>query len=140
MKDVRTQLVTALIVAITAKATGLTAYTKIPKGDSSNPIVFPFIYIADITDTEDGPKNQFMYSYDMDLEIVYSGLTDKAAMWTAVDKIKQIINNNVPFALTGNFSIMEMTLIDTTETEDLLNSIDVDTTTIRVNFLIEDNN
>ena len=140
MKDCRTSLITALITAIDGQATGLMPYTKVPKGDAANPIAYPFIYITDITDVEDGPKNQFMYSYDLDMELVYKDLTDKAAMWTAVDLIKQLINNDVPFALTGGFSIMELTLIDTIETEDLLNSQDVDTTIIRVNFMIEDNN
>jgi hypothetical protein len=140
MRDVRTQLVTALITAIAAKSTGLTPYTKIPQGDASNPISYPFIYITDITDIENGPKNQFMYEYDLSVQLVYKDLTDLSTMWTAVDKIKQIINNNVPFALTGNFAIMEATLIDTDETEDLMDSQVVDTTIIRINFLIEDNN
>jgi hypothetical protein len=135
MKDCRTQLITGLITAIDAKSTGLTVYTKVPKS-----IAYPFIYLTDIIDNENGPKNQFMYSYDVSLELVYKDLTDKAAMWTAVDKIKQIINNDSPFTITGGFKIMDMTLIDTTETEDLLNSQEVDTATIRVNFNIEDNN
>ncbi len=135
MKDCRTQLVTAFITAIDAKSTGLTVYTKVPKS-----VVYPYLYLTEIIDIENGNKNQFMYSYDVSLELVYKDLTDKTAMWTAVDLIKQIINNNVPFSLTGGFAIMEMTLVDTTEAEDLLNSQEVDTTTIRVKFDIEDNN
>lgn len=135
MRDVRTQLVTGLKTAIDAKATGLTFYTKVPKG-----VTYPFINVTEIIDLENGPKNQFMYSYDVSLELVYKDLTDKTAMWAAVDKVKQIINNDSPFTITGNFKIMDMTLIDTTETEDLLNSQEVDTATIRVNFNIEDNN
>ena len=135
MKDCRTSLVTAFITAINAKSTGLTVYTKVPKS-----VVYPYLYLTEIIDIENGNKNQFMYSYDVSLELVYKDLTDKTAMWTAVDLIKQIINNNVPFSLTGGFAIMEMTLVDTTEAEDLLNSQEVDTTTIRVKFDIEDNN
>jgi hypothetical protein len=140
MKDCRTPLVTGLITAIAAKATGLTPYTKVPKGDFNNPIAYPFYYITNITDIEDGPKNQFMYSYDLDIEVVFADLTTKETMWTAVNSIKEIINNCVPFTITGGFEIMSMTLISTDETEDLLNSQDVDTTIIRVNFQIEDNN
>lgn len=135
MRDCKTQLVTAFITAINAKSTGLTVYTKVPKS-----VVYPYLYLTEIIDIENGNKNQFMYSYDMSLELVYKDLTDKTAMWTATDKIKQIINNDVPFSLTGGFAIMEMTLVDTTEAEDLLNSQEVDTTTIRVKFDIEDNN
>jgi hypothetical protein len=135
MKDCRTQLITGLKTAIDAKSTGLTFYTKVPKS-----VVYPFINITEIIDSENGPKNQFMYSYDVSIELVYKDLTDKAAMWTEVDKVKQIINNDSPFTITGSFIIMDMTLIDTTETEDLLNSQEVDVTTIRVNFNIEDNN
>ena len=140
MKDCRTELVTALIVAINAKATGLTPYTKVPKGDAANPILYPFIYITDISDVENGPKNQFFYDYDLSIEIVYKNLTDKAAMWATVNSIKEIFCNDSPFDLTGGFEIMQALLIDTTETEDLLNSQDVDTTTIRINFQIEDKN
>jgi len=135
MKDCRTSLVTALITAIDTQSTGLTVYTKVPKSVS-----YPYIYITEIIDTEDGPKNIYIYNYDVSLELVYKDLTDKSAMWAAVDLIKQIITNRTPFALTGGFYIMQATLIDTTEAEDLLNSQEVDTTTIRVNFMIEDNN
>ena len=135
MKDCRTSLVTALITAIDKQSTGLTVYTKVPKSVS-----YPYIYITEIIDTEDGPKNIYIYNYDVSLELVYKDLTDKSAMWIAVDLIKQIITNRTPFTLTGGFYIMQATLIDTTEAEDLLNSQEVDTTTIRVNFMIEDNN
>jgi hypothetical protein len=140
MRDVRKQLVIGLITAINAKATGLTVYTKIPKGDASNPISYPYIFIAEIFDTEDGPKNKFMYQYEVTLQVVYKDLTSKLDMWTTVDLIKQIINNDSPFTLTDNFKIMEAILIDTDETEDLVDSQDVDTTIIRINFMIEDNN
>jgi citrate lyase synthetase len=135
MRGCRTQLVTGLITAINAKATGLTVYTKVPKS-----VVYPYLYLTEIIDIENGSKNQFMYDYDMSLELVYKDLTDKTAMWTAVDLIKQIITNREPFSITGGFNIMAMTLVDTTEAEDLLNSQEVDTTTIRVNFDIQDNN
>ena len=140
MKDVRKQLSIGLITAINAKSTGLTVYTKIPKGDALNPISYPFIYISEIYDYEDGPKNQFMYQYEVVLEVVYKDLNSKIAMWTTVDKIKQTINNNSPFTLTDNFKIMESTLISTEETETLINSQEVSTTIIRMNFQIEDNN
>lgn len=135
MKDVRTSLVTALITAINAKATGATVYTKVPKG-----VVYPYIYLTNIVDSEDGGKNQFMYSYDLDIEVVYKDLTEKTAMWETVDSIKEIINNCEPFALTGGFKINSIELIDTDETEDLVDSQEVDVTTIRVNFDIEDGN
>jgi hypothetical protein len=140
MRDCRTSLITALITAINGQSTGLTAYTKIPKGDFSNPISYPFYHITNITDVEDGPKAQFMYSYELDIETVYANLTDKAVMWGVADSIKQLFCNGSPFALTGGFDIMQALLIDTVETEDLLNSQEVDTTTIRMRFEIQDNN
>ena len=123
------------LIAQGDEATGLTFYTKIPKG-----VVYPYIYVAEIFDIEDGPKGTFMYQYEVTLQVVYSDVTDKTAMWTAVDKIKQIIVEGVPFAITGNFEIMEVTLIDTDETIDLVDSMEVDTTIIRMNFMIQDNN
>lgn len=135
MKDCRTQLITGLKAAIDAKSTGLTFYTKVPKSAS-----FPYIYVSELYDIENGNKKQFMYQYEVTLQVVYKDLTDKTSMWTAVDKIKQVINNDSPFSITGNFKIMEATLIDTDETIDLIDSMEVDTTIIRLNFQIEDNN
>lgn len=135
MNDARKQLIIGLKAAIDAKATGLTVYTKVPKSAS-----YPFIYIAEIYDTEDGPKNQFMYQYDVTIQLVYKDLTDKSDMWDDVSTIKELITNRSPFAITGGFSIMDATLIDTDETTDLMDSQEVDTTIIRVNFQIEDNN
>lgn len=135
MKDARVELITGLKSAIDTKSTGLTVYTKVPKS-----VVYPYIYITDIFDIEDGSKQQFMYQYDVSIEIVYSDITDKAAMWGTVNSVKEIINNRSPFAIGGNFNIMSATLIETTETEDLVNSQEVNVTIIRVNFEIEDNN
>jgi hypothetical protein len=140
MRDCRTSLITALITAISGQSTGLTAYTKIPKGDLSNPISYPFFYITNIADVENGPKTQFMYDYELDIEIVYADVTDKSVMWGVADSIKQLFCNGSPFALTGGFSIMQALLVDTVETEDLLNSQEVDTITIRMRFEIQDNN
>lgn len=135
MRDVRKQLAIGLKTAIDAKATGLTFYTKVPKS-----AVYPYIYVAEMFDIENGSKQQFIYEYEVTLQIVYKDLTDKSDMWETVDSIKQIINNNSPFTLTDNFKIMEATLIDTDETIDLVDSQEVDTTIIRINFMIEDNN
>jgi len=135
MRDCRTELITALKTAIDAKSTGLTFYTKVPKG-----VTYPFIHVTEIIDSENGSKQQFMYSYDVSIELVYKDLTDKTAMWSNIDKVKQIITNVTPFAIGGGFNIMAATLIDTSETEDLLNSQEVDVAIIRVNFEIEDQN
>ena len=135
MKDVRKQLMIGLKSAVDGLSTGLTFYTKIPKG-----ISYPYIYVAEIFDIEDGSKQQFMYQYEVTLEITYKDITDKTDMWDAVDSLKGLINNNEPFSLTDNFKIMECTLIDTDEIEDLVESQNVDTTILRINFMIEDNN
>ena len=135
MKDGRTSLITGLKAAIDAKSTGLTFYTKVPKSAS-----YPFIYVTDIYDIEDGNKKQFMYQYELTVQVVYKDLTDKSAMWAAVNSIKEIIVKGSPFSISGGFNIMEMTLIDTDETTALIDSQEVDTTIIRMNFQIEDNN
>lgn len=135
MKDVRKQLAIALVAAIKAAIPGRNVYTKVPKG-----VTYPYIFIAAMYDIEDGPKNQFFYQYDTIIEVVYENVDAKDDMWDDVNAIKGLINNDVPFSLTDNFSIMQATLIETDETEDLINSLSVDITDIRVNFEIEDNN
>ena len=140
MKDCRKYLLRALISSINGLSTGLIVYSKVPRGDSNNVVQFPYMYITEITDSENGPKNEFHYEYSVTIEIVYAGLNDRTTIWDMADKVKGIINNNVPFLLGGGFEIMQATIGTTNEREDLLGSTDVDVMSININFLIEDNN
>ena len=141
MKDCRKELIKALITALkTALGTSIKIYTKVPKGDFSNPVAFPFVYITDIEDSEDGTKSQFIYDYRLTIEIVYSGLSDKAVIWETANKVKGIFNNCVPFALGDDLQIMKTEMTGTSESEDLIGSMEVDVIRVGVNFTIEDNN
>ena len=140
MKDCRKQLVKALITAINSVSDGVKVYTKVPKGDAGNQVVFPYIYITEITDTEDGPKNKFHYSYSVSIEIVYAALFDKVAIWEMANKIKGLFNICKPFEMEDSFEIMQAAIEGSNEREDLMGSTDVDVLTVRILFLIEEPN
>ena len=136
MKDVRKYLVKGLIDKL-ATVTSLNVYTKIPKGDVSNPINYPFIHIADIRDNDNGDKSNFIYHYNVTLEIVYANLLSKLDLWATIDDVKEIITKCPPFYLDGGFKLMSMVLVDVSENETLINSEELDTAIIELEFIVE---
>lgn len=142
MRDARKEIVSGLITAINAKLSGITVYTKVPKAVDNNAVLasYPYIYIAEIYQDETGPKNRFFYNYDILIQVVYKDLTSKVSLWTTVNSILEIVNNNVPFSLSNDFEIMEMTLISNSETEILTDTGILDIGLIRIMVKVEDNN
>lgn len=113
MRDARTALMTGLVAALKT-ATSKSVYTRIPRSADAS---YPYILIANIYDEENGPKTKFHYRYDVEIQAIHMNLTSKSALYSDMNNIKSIINNNVPFALTDNFSIMECTLNSGTDTD-----------------------
>jgi hypothetical protein len=137
MRDVRKQLIKGLIGAINTKIPGRTVYTQIPKGDYSDPITYPYIWISDIFQDEDGPKNGYMYNLDVLVQIVYSNASSLIPLWDDQDKVLQIIDNGNKFALDDGFEIMDMTLISSDSDEELTNTEKLNIGLVRINFMIE---
>ena len=103
-----------MIVAIAAKLPTFTIYTKIPK-ESATYLTYPFIYITDISDIENGSKGSFIYEYNLVIELVYSGINDKTELWGNLSKLKEIVTNCPGISLDGDFKLQSLQLIGTDE-------------------------
>ena len=134
MKDARTALVTGLYTALTA-ACNASVYSRMPKAADIN---YPYIQIGDIYDEENGPKDDFFFNYDVLINVVYKDQSSLAAFYADINNVKSTINNNVPFSIGSEFSILESTLISSSssEFEDGDGAI-LNVCAIRVNFYVE---
>jgi|GEM_PF-2162355 len=134
MRDARKQLVTALIADIKTRIPGAQVYTKVPKKKA-----YPYIWISDIYQDEDGPKNSYQYNYDVLIQVVYKGESDPSDRYDNQNAILGMVDNASGFALTDDFSIMKTSLISNSESTDLKTDSGIlDIGLIRLGFLIQD--
>jgi len=114
MKDVRNILLTALVPALKT-ATGKNVYTRIPKAAN---VVYPYIYISDIYQSESGPKTNYQYELDVLVQVVYQDVEDLGAMFTDIDNVLSVVNNGSNLlALTNPYKVMSCELGSSTTTE-----------------------
>jgi len=114
MKDVRNILLTALVPALKL-ATGKNVYTRIPKAAN---VVYPYIYISDIYQSESGPKTSYQYELDVLVQVVYQDVEDLGAMFTDIDNVLSIVNNGANLlTLTNPYKVMSCELNSSTTTE-----------------------
>lgn len=97
MKDVVKPLLKALTVVLD-NATGLTSYTRIPKQEY---LSYPYIYISDIYQQENGPKTGYRYSVDLLVRIIYKDVDSLIPLLDKKNKVLELINNASPFAIEG---------------------------------------
>jgi hypothetical protein len=133
MKDARQALVTGLHTALTA-ACNASVYSRMPKAAD---ITYPYIQIGDIYDEESGPKDQFLFNYDVLINVVYKDQSSLTAFFADINNVKSTVNNNVPFSIGSGFRIIESTLTtaSTTEFEDADGTI-LNVAAVRVMFYI----
>jgi len=134
MKDARTALVTGLYTALTS-ACNAGVYSRMPKAADIN---YPYIQIGDIYDEENGPKDDFFFNYDVLINVVYKNQSSLAAFYADINNVKSTINNNVPFSIGSEFTILESTLISSSssEFEDGDGAI-LNVCAVRVNFYVQ---
>lgn len=133
MTDPRKAVLKALVAAM-ATATGKTVYAKIPKQDT---VIYPYVLISDVYMEEDGQKNNYQYTFQILVEIVYKNTTSDDALYTDMAAITGIINNAVPFALDSPYQVMDLRLNNTAKTEVLTDSGMVDVGTVRMILRVE---
>lgn len=140
MRDARKQIVLALITAINAAASGITVYTKVPKGVDGNAalVTYPYIHISEIYQDENGPKNSYFYNYEVLVQVVYKDLHSKVSLWNTVNNILGIVKNDASLTLTDNFETMETRLVSNSETEILTDTGLLDIGLIRIEIVVED--
>jgi hypothetical protein len=133
MKDARQALVTGLHTSLT-DACNASVYSRMPKAAD---ITYPYIQIGDIYDEESGPKDQFLFNYDVLINVVYKDQSSLTAFFADINNVKSTVNNNVPFSIGSDFRIIESTLTtaSTTEFEDADGTI-LNVAAVRVMFYI----
>lgn len=134
MKDLRQILLTGLVPAI-ATATGKSCYTRMPKAAGAT---YPYIYISDIYQDEDGSKTSYRYKLDVLIQVIYQDVTSLTALFADMNNILSIVKNGVaPFALTGGHVIEGCELISSTTTEFQTDTGTQNVGLVRVLFTIE---
>lgn len=119
MRDCRYQIVKALITKINEVLPNLEVYTAAPKPVNNNGVKleYPYIYISDINQDEDGPKAHFYYSYTLLIQVVHKDEASKVDQWSNVGKVVGLINNGEDLDLDDDFEVMDFTLESNTEQE-----------------------
>jgi len=135
MNDIRTILLTALAASL-ATATGRKVYKDMPIHLEGTK-VYPHIAISDVFVQEEGPKNGYQYNVNVLIEIVHKDLASMATLYNDMNNAMGIINNTVPFSLTGGYSIMDCRLNTNTTTQASNERGNFDIGIIRLIFRIE---
>lgn len=138
MRNCKKELLTAFVTAIKTAITGATVRTKLNDFDTSNNSAYPYIYIGDIYQTENGPKNFYRYPVELLVQIVYKDQTSLTNLYAAQNSVLGIINHPKPFALTNNFEIIETELLSSNDTEIQIDSGTLNIGLIRIRFTIWD--
>lgn len=133
MNDPRKALMKALVTAL-GTATGKTCYAKIPKQVAP---IYPYIHISDVYMEEEGQKNSYQYIFQILVEVVHKDETSDADLFDDIANICSVINNAVPFSLDSPWSVMDCRLNNTSKTEVLTESGQVDVGTVRMIIRIE---
>lgn len=132
MKGLHVILLKALVPAI-ATATGRTVYTRAPKDTAT----YPYIYISDYYQEENGPKNSYQYEVDLLIQVLHKDQTSLTAFYDDIDDILGIINNAVPFALDSPYTVMDCRLNNTSTTEYMSEVGVINAGLIRIQFRIK---
>lgn len=135
MNDIRNILITALKSSL-ATATGRKVYGELPI-QLEGTKVFPHISISEVFVQEEGPKNAYHYNANVLIEIVHKQLTTMATLYNDLNNALEVVNNAVPFALTGGYEIMDCRLNTNTTTKSSIGKDLVDVGIIRLIFRIK---
>lgn len=133
MTDCREIVLKALFTAL-GTATGRTIYTKIPKQAAP---IYPYIHISDVFEEEEGTKTGYQYKFQILIEVCHKDELSDKSLFDDMSAVCGLINNGVPFALSGGFAIMDMRLVSSTQIEVLTDTGIVDVGAIRIVLRVE---
>jgi len=107
MRNCKKEILTALVSALTTAMPTMIIRTKLNDFDLSDNTAYPYIYLGEVYQTEDGPKNWYRYSVEILIHVVYKDVTSLNDLYTSQNSVLGILNNPKPFTLTNNFEIIE---------------------------------
>jgi len=113
MRDARKQIVIALISKLGEKLPAVSAYTIVPEKEYS----YPYLYVSDIFQNDESNKTTKEYDYELLVQVVHKGLTDKTVLYDNMNSVVSIIENRKDLTLTDDFVCEYLQLISTSEAE-----------------------
>lgn len=140
MRNCKGELLTALIAALKTAMPTMTVRTKLNDFDTSSNAAYPYIYISDTYQNENGPKNYHAYDVELLIQVVYKDLTDLATLYTSQNSVLGLFNIPKSLTLTNNFEITETVLINSTDSEIKIDTGILNIGLIRMRFSIVDKN
>ena len=119
MRDARKEIVQSLIAAINVKLPSRTVYTIVPKSVENSGTMPPdnYIYISDIYQNDSSSKNDTRYSYEVLIQVVKNNITSKLELYSEVNSIMTIIQNERDLTLSNDFDLIYMGFIANSEEE-----------------------
>lgn len=119
-------ILTGLRSAILSKIPTRNVYTIPPKE-----LVYPYIWLSQPFTEEIGSKKGFIYRTEILIQVIHKDLSSLTPILTDMQKVHEIINNGADISVTG-YTVIEMNLINTNRTEELLDSGRLDIGLIRI--------
>ncbi|PNX45902.1 MAG: hypothetical protein BV456_13005 [Thermoplasmata archaeon M8B2D] len=138
MRNCKKELLTGLIAELKTALPGFTIRTKLNDFDASDNSAYPYVYVGEIYQNEDGPKNWYRYPVELLVQVVYKDITSLIDFYSTQNAVLGILDHPKPFTLTNNFEIIETELINSNDTEIKIDSGILNVGLIRIRFTIWD--
>jgi len=138
MRNCKYELLLAFVAALKSALPTMIIRTKLNDFDTSDNSAYPYIYIGEIYQNEDGPKNFYRYPVELLLQVVYKDVSSLVNLYTTQNTVLGLINHPKPFALTNNFEIIETELLSSNDAEIKIDSGTLNIGLIRIRFTIWD--
>lgn len=124
-------ILTGLRNAIVTKITGRNVYSQPPKD-----LVYPYIWLSQPFMSEIGSKKGFIYRMDLLIQVIHKDLPGLGSLLSDMQKVHEIINNGADITVSG-YTVIEMNLINTNRTVELMDSGRLDIGLIRTQIDIK---
>jgi hypothetical protein len=115
-----------------------TIRTKLNDFDASDNTAYPYIYIGEVYQNEDGPKNYYRYPVEILLQIVYKDQTSLTPLYGTQNTVLGLLTGPFDLTLTNNFQLLDTELIMSNDSEIKIDSGTLNIGMIRIRFTIWD--
>lgn len=138
MRNCKREILTALVAELKSAMPDMTVRTKINDFDVSDNSAYPYIYISDLYQLENGPKNYHSYEVEVLIQVVYKDQTSLSDLYDSQNSVLGLFKIPESLILTNNFVVQETVLLNSTDTEIKIDTGTLNIGLIRMRFTIED--
>ena len=138
MRNCKKELLTALVASLKTAMPTMIIRTKLNDFDLSDNTAYPYIYISEVYQSQDGPKNWFRYPVECLVQVVYKDVTGLTDLYTSQNSVLGLLTKPETLTLTNNFKVMNTELLSSNDTEIKIDSGTLNIGLIRIRFTIED--